>query len=166
MAHIYVFSAAYFFSLLLFSDNRLPVSFTLPLIILYLCTTLFLIIRNKRPNIIFILVGGILYGALIPSVNMRDPVLPDIKNSVITFDGYVTGSPAYGNRNTIYQINVQRYIVDEKLYVKSFGMQYIAPVPLAEAIRGDLIRGRCRYFTGEDGLKTCIGREEERVSAF
>ncbi|MCX7957426.1 MAG: ComEC/Rec2 family competence protein [Deltaproteobacteria bacterium] len=163
MAEIYYFTFTYFISLLVFLNNRPQLVFILPILVLYLLIGIFTLIKKKNPlnQTLYIALGGIIWGAFVPSLYKPEPATPEIREEQIIFDGYIKESPIYKRDSTVFQVEVQRYITGEKLYVKRFSIQYISSVPLASPLRGDLIRAVCRIHRGDDGRLICTGRAGE-----
>lgn len=162
MAQIYLFAIAYLISLTISLNFKVNAVFVLPIFVIYVITITFRIIRDRRLNDIYVLIGGLLWGLFVTSISDLPKGLPEIDDERIIFDGYVTESPLYNRNSTIYQVSVQRYILNERLFVKNFKMEYISYVPLAEPIRGDLIRGICNIRRdNEENVLICIGKSEE-----
>ncbi|MCX7944005.1 MAG: ComEC/Rec2 family competence protein [Deltaproteobacteria bacterium] len=106
------------------------------------------------------IIGGFIWGLVISSFKV-DMEEIELKDKDIIFDGYIAGSPSYNRDNTIYQVDVQRYILNGKITVKNFTMEYVCSNPFAEPVRGDLIRGRCKFYMSEDNKPICISELNE-----
>ncbi len=161
MTHIYLFTISYFISLIIFLHLRLPAGISAILLGGYLTSLIYLIIKKIRPDKLFISSGGFLWGVFICSIPIASYQSPDLEARQIIFDGYIRSSPEYNERSTTYNVVVDRYIIDERLFIQRFEMQYNVFIPFAEPIRGDLIRGKCRPHRLEDGRIICISREDE-----
>jgi ComEC/Rec2-related protein len=161
MPLIYYFTATYLISLIIFFNCSISLIFSATLCTIYIGIAVLLAIKGKKVNIPIVLAGGLIWGLFVSSITPINIKPPDISQEEIVFDGYIIGSPDFNRDSTVYTVDVERYILNERLNISKFTLRYIASLPFADPMRGDLIRARCRVSKGEDGDLICFGKAGE-----